>query len=79
MGSQGLWTAKQHTMKKKRGDCIEKWYTLYLLQVAVHKVINNFTLLPDCAQYFPHYGQLLLSNDIPSHQQMHSHIIIKDA
>ena len=51
MESQGLWTAKQHALGRERepGDCIEKWYTLYLLQVVAHKVINKFTLLSDCA------------------------------
>lgn len=64
-GSQCLWIVTQHELKgKKKGDWIEKWYTLYLLQVVIHKLINKFTLLSDCALYFPHYGQLLPSNDI---------------
>jgi hypothetical protein len=36
---------------KKMADYFGKWYTLHLSQIAVHKVINKFTLLFDSASY----------------------------
>jgi len=45
MGSKGLWSL----YSKKVGDYVEKWFILYLSQIVVHEVINQLTVLFDCA------------------------------
>lgn len=49
MESESLCTATQY--EKKKGDYVEKRYTLHLSQIVVYVVISKFNLLCDCALY----------------------------
>ena len=62
IGSEGLLTATQYTLKKKSIDYIEQRQTLHLSQVAAHEVINKFTFLRDSASLRKELHKLLHSN-----------------
>jgi hypothetical protein len=47
---------QEHYREQEGCDHVEKWYTLHLSQVVVHKGSNKFTLLLDSASYIRKYS-----------------------